>query len=532
MASNKRYVNWKKLISFGFVFWVLLCSFDTFFVDPLSKLYCISNDDEEIDAPISTDDVIESVSVAEEIQITAEKSGIGWCLFIWNAIAFVTTIMACIGLKLARNWYLLSKNNETRAEISTVEEADRKSSVSKIPVLTAASRSTVNLDGDKDFFLKSSTFTDLSVRSSRSEMTSKYMEKQCSKLRDDMIAMQALSLKEHNSLSRKLESMAREKRELCRQLMLAHKENRAAKQQLEELLTERTLLLKRLDSATKEFKTNTKSKKTTLAKLEETQVTISNLLKEVERFQAERNEFQKKSRTLALENQQLKEHIVTFEDRLEREIASKTTTKEQKLDLEELNQSHKDVQKVQMRLLNLEQSLDKLQLSQWRKKLEEGKPVIQEESQEEVSNDKENESANFILTKAESPLEEQRIKSGKLKTGNLTDEQLEKFRIPDESSSDEVSLESRNFAKLMREVNRGVPFREISTLKSISESDVEYSYPDDRPCNETSTTPNEDEDSDEWEQYRCKISNSKAFKNFLQKMDHIDKLQTKLSVPM
>lgn len=526
MPLNKRYINWRKLFCYGFVFWVLLCSFDIFFVDPLSKLYCIRNDEEEIGAtpPISEDS--DTVSIAEEIQITSEKPGIGRCLLIWNAIAFVTTIITCTGFKLARRRYILFNNNQT-CESSSVEEVDRKCSVSKIPVLTATSRSTVNLDGDKDVFLKSSTFTDLTVRSSRSEMTSKYLESQCSKLRDDMIAMQALSLKEHNALSRKLESMAREKRELCKQLMLAHKENRAAKQQWEELFTERTMLLKRLDSATKEFKTNTKSKKTTLAKLEETQVTISTLLKEVERLQFERNESQKKSRTLALENQQLKNHIITFEDRLEREIASNSTTKEQRLNLEELNQSHKDVQKVQMRLLDLEKSLDKLQLSQWRKKLDEGKPVIQEESQDEVSNDKENEGATFILTKGESPLEEQRVKSGKLKTGNLTDEQLVKFRVPDETSSDE----SRNFTKLMHEVNRGMPFRELSTLKSISESDVEYSYADDRPSNEMSTTLNDDEDSDEWEQYRCKISNSTAFKNFLQKMDHIDKLQTKLSVP-
>lgn len=65
------------------------------------------------------------------------------------------------------------------------------------------------------------------------------LENQCSRLREEMIKMQANSLKEHAMLSKKLEAIAREKRELSKLFTVAQKENRAAKQQLDELLQEK-----------------------------------------------------------------------------------------------------------------------------------------------------------------------------------------------------------------------------------------------------------------------------------------------------
>lgn len=99
--------------------------------------------------------------------------------------------------------------------------------------------------------------------------TEQHLELKCSKLREELHRLQTTSLKEHAALSRKLDSVNKEKKEISRQLAVAQKENRAAKQQLEELLQEKASLLKKLENATKEFKFNTKTKKFALARLEE-----------------------------------------------------------------------------------------------------------------------------------------------------------------------------------------------------------------------------------------------------------------------
>lgn len=68
---------------------------------------------------------------------------------------------------------------------------------------------------------------------------SRHLENQCNRLREEMAKMQANSLKEHAMLSRKIEAISREKKELSKQISLFQKENRAAKQQIEELLQEK-----------------------------------------------------------------------------------------------------------------------------------------------------------------------------------------------------------------------------------------------------------------------------------------------------
>lgn len=139
------------------------------------------------------------------------------------------------------------------------------------------------------------------------------MEKQCAKLREEMITLQANSLKEHAALSRKLDSVSREKRDLYRQLTIAQKENRGAKQQLGELLAEKSLLVKRLECASREFKLNTKSKKAALARLEEAQTTIARLKQEVERVTTEKEILENKFKVLDAEYKSLKERLEKFE---------------------------------------------------------------------------------------------------------------------------------------------------------------------------------------------------------------------------
>lgn len=132
------------------------------------------------------------------------------------------------------------------------------------------------------------------------------LEKQCAKLREEMLVIRATALKEHAVLSRKLETVIKEKRELSKQLAIAHKENRAAKQQLEEMLAERAMLLKRLENATKEFKANTKAKKATLGKLEEAEATIEVLKQQLEQMTRDKEVLERKFGVLQEEYERLK----------------------------------------------------------------------------------------------------------------------------------------------------------------------------------------------------------------------------------
>lgn len=122
----------------------------------------------------------------------------------------------------------------------------------------------------------------------------KLLEKQRHLMREEMLSAQAASLKEHAMLSRKLEAVLREKRELSKQLAIAHKENRAAKQQLEELLSEKTCFLKKLETATKQLKANNKTKKLAFVKLEESQAIIANLKLQLEEVMKEKDVLERK----------------------------------------------------------------------------------------------------------------------------------------------------------------------------------------------------------------------------------------------
>lgn len=125
-------------------------------------------------------------------------------------------------------------------------------------------------------------------------------------MKEELLAVQAASLKEHAMLSRKLETVLREKRELSKQLAIAHKENRAAKQQLDELLSEKTGFLRKLETATKQLKANNKTKKLAFVKLEESQTLIANLKQQLDEVLREKNELERKIISLEEEIDRLK----------------------------------------------------------------------------------------------------------------------------------------------------------------------------------------------------------------------------------
>lgn len=133
------------------------------------------------------------------------------------------------------------------------------------------------------------------------------MEKHCSKLREELLNQKLSSQKEHCHLQKKIESLTKEKRELNRQLVISQKENRAAKQQLEEIATEKAGILDRLDSATKEIRVNTKTKKNTLDKLEEALHTIDKLNKKLEQVSRDKEIIENKFKILDAEYKQMQE---------------------------------------------------------------------------------------------------------------------------------------------------------------------------------------------------------------------------------
>lgn len=134
-----------------------------------------------------------------------------------------------------------------------------------------------------------------------SSYANRALERRCSELREELLSCRAAALKENGTLSRKLEALAREKRELSKRLAISNKENRAAKHQMEELLSERAVLLARLDGASKEFKANTRSKKAALDKLEEAQATIEKLEMRLEQVTRDKEVLERKLRAVEQE---------------------------------------------------------------------------------------------------------------------------------------------------------------------------------------------------------------------------------------
>lgn len=128
-------------------------------------------------------------------------------------------------------------------------------------------------------------------------------------MKEELLAVQAASLKEHAMLSRKLEAVLREKRELSKQLAIANKENRAAKQQLDELLSEKTNFLRKLETATKQLKANNKTKKLAFVKLEESQTLIANLKQQLDEVSKEKEELERKIISLEEEIDRLKVEV-------------------------------------------------------------------------------------------------------------------------------------------------------------------------------------------------------------------------------
>ncbi|KAF5282351.1 hypothetical protein FQR65_LT14340 [Abscondita terminalis] len=303
MALKKMYVKWKLLLSFGTIFWITLCLYDTYFIDPATKFYYSDSDEYGWLATVSEDEINTEAMISNSVERMSEnKYSFGEYLLFWNVLIFLSTVVFCLCSKLITNHLWLK--NKTKEIFHN--EVTKKTAGSKIPIFSIGPKSISNFLGNTDYTVMRSSIN-LDSTPSKDELTSKYMEKQCAKLRDDMISVHSSSIKENATISKKLEAALREKRELCKKLNAINKESTTARQQVDQLLNEKCSLLERLDCASKEFKQNTKSKKAALAKLEESQANVALLMKEVERYQTEKSELENRFKQLDIENQQLKE---------------------------------------------------------------------------------------------------------------------------------------------------------------------------------------------------------------------------------
>ncbi|KAF2898381.1 hypothetical protein ILUMI_07784 [Ignelater luminosus] len=560
------YIRWKTLFGAAIVFWISLCLYDLYFINPVTKSFYSEDDQFDWLSKVSEKEILQETTVREDDIKLTDDSVFAYSMVLWNVVTFFVTIFLCFVGKYSLKYVIQFQEKHRLYE--TQQTINRKlNSTSKIPVLllpkTANDDGNTNKDRDSlmnscaSLLTNSSTSLDLAIRPSKSEMSSRIeqqMERQCAKLRDEMITLQANSLKEHAALSRKLESVSREKRDLYRQLTIAQKENRAAKQQLEELLAEKSLLVKRLECASREFKLNTKSKRTALAKLEEAQATIARLKQEMEKVMCEKEIIENKFKILDAEHKSLKERLEKFEPPSQDTFISNKVTepkretgdapKETKTDFYEISQSQKDVQRVQMRLMNLEKQLDRLKFTNSGKKEENTSFDIKEEhkksprtrpqsgksnNKEPTLTDFENDMitlSNLFTSKAETPLEEQNNKDVEnllAQSDNLTDEQRRKILDPIDSSGDD-SAASKNFDSLL-DFQGEDPFERVGNLlncirRSPSPRKDRFNVSCDEIPNETSTSFNEEEDTDDWEPPKGRmVSNSPAFQKFLKNME-------------
>lgn len=157
------------------------------------------------------------------------------------------------------------------------------------------------------------------------------MEKHCAKLREEMINLQAVSLKEQSAVAKKVESLSKERRELTKQYNSILKENKSLKKQVDEMIEERAFLIKRLECATKEMKNATKNKKATVAKLDEAVTNAESLKLNLERIKRDKNILEDKLIILDAEYKRLKGEMELYRQKgseFDTNLSHKRSTKE------------------------------------------------------------------------------------------------------------------------------------------------------------------------------------------------------------
>ncbi|XP_018322027.1 intracellular protein transport protein USO1-like isoform X2 [Agrilus planipennis] len=467
-------VRWKVLFTLGFIVWFLLCIVDYFFGD-VNKITKITEEDKKIF------DVIDYVEdrIEPEIKRSVVQNDLSITQWIfWNMGVFLTTVFGCFALKAVISIRSLLNYTNSETTQTFVERMvggnrlKRSNSSSRIPVpITKTSSIFKQSSQDIDFKndITSSCFSlstisteeckDLDKQSEISRKSelfipeNKESEKQCNRLRNEMMHLQSSSLKEQAALNKKVELIGKERRELAKQLTVARKENRTLKNQLEELISEKGMLLKRLESAAREFKVNIKSKKAAMERLEQAECQIQTLTEQLDFSNKQKEILDRQLKQMEQElinlngkisnesylgkpSMEIFDKSADFSSDTEEGKVNKTPLKEPNNNAElsprprEVSQNRVAVQKVQMRLFNLEKSLERFREQTLLKKDDPtttSAPNSPKQQSELTTEDSPPEVPGFIDRTASDYLEMNDFLN---RTDNLTDEQRQEILKP------------------------------------------------------------------------------------------------------
>ncbi|KAK9722780.1 hypothetical protein QE152_g19515 [Popillia japonica] len=363
------YVRWRVLIGLGTAFWVLLCLVDYL---PIRQLNYLVVHEHQQQPPVK----IEKRQLPPSLkQNKPDEDSFGFVkALLWNLLAFASTIAVCFLLKSISNKVNIINNQALLLEHNQERLAVKKTSSSRIPIpITCKSSSTdIHLasgeDGRESDYNKSCpNLTGCQDNDDRIKIESKstlnkirsikMMERHCAKLREEMMNLEAVSLKERSSIGKKMETLLREKRELMKQSNSVSKENRSLKMQIDEMLEERTLLIRRLECATKEMKNATKNKKATIAKLDEAVSNAESLKTNLEQIKRDKTSLEDKKETDVGNKLLYQDDSIEDGCKVETDRDALTQTSEYNV-----ANSDDDIKKVQEKLLKLEKSLENFKL--------------------------------------------------------------------------------------------------------------------------------------------------------------------------
>ncbi|XP_045474366.1 intracellular protein transport protein USO1-like isoform X2 [Harmonia axyridis] len=320
------YVYWKPLLLLGFLFWIALFSTDVF---RKHKIFQSSVPEPPHSFAPTKKTTVEEKKSSSTVYLEATSSDklssdLGLTMVFVNIVIFLVSLLFCsiakfvatIICKYLRKSEVQSPILEKSAPVETCPIGD----VIKDPIPFEEIPC-----GDR--ILRTTTGSNTELRESADQICQtifhsavplKYdqaLRAECSRLREELLTVQSNSIKEHALLSRKLDAMAKEKRDLNKRLNVILKENNVAKVEINGLLEDKKILQKRLDSATKEARLNTKTKKVALAKLEEISASVEDLKRQLEQVTRDKEILQGKLHVLRNEYEKLQERLRTMQIR-------------------------------------------------------------------------------------------------------------------------------------------------------------------------------------------------------------------------
>ncbi|XP_044755406.1 NF-kappa-B essential modulator-like isoform X2 [Coccinella septempunctata] len=315
------YIYWKPLLLLGFLFWIALFSTDVLRHHKIFKSYIpepphifSSTKKETVEQKKSSSTVFLEATSSDKL-----GSDLGLTMILVNIVIFVVSLIFCSIAKffaavickyMKKTEGVQSKEPEKIAPVEPVPIGDTirgrivsLAAVSEEKVLKTTSSSNTELRESSDQICQTIFHTSVPLKYDQA------LRSECSRLREELLTVQTNSIKEHALLSRKLDAVTKEKRDLNKRLNVSLKENNVAKTQIEELMEEKKALQKRLDNVTKESRLNTKTKKIALAKLEEISASVEDLKGQLEQVTRDKEILQGKLRVLKNEYEKMQERL-------------------------------------------------------------------------------------------------------------------------------------------------------------------------------------------------------------------------------